>query len=601
MTMQKIYKSALASVHVRATIPISLCALLGLTPQAVAETSERVITLSQLQTFRTPVLSPAVIPYSRTGAAKLPSKTGAPKPKTKAGRKNRSAAVDHYKVGLALKAKGNSNRALIEFLKATHKNPRQINAFYEQALIFRQQGYLKLADSSLEQALRIAKTPTSSKSIKRRGNFKFALADVNKIRFLLATIRLEQGNVRSAAQQLGESLGIEVSQPVSSVEPLESTAKEVAKEVAKEGVIAPKPERENGDVAVTSTKEIGIPTTILQSLHLKVEETPVKTRSLKDEYSAEESSTFKVPVKESFLDTSVADFIRDGLAGIKEHVMNPLSFLPKISFEQEKTTAKRSSKTKERRRKTNQKPQKHKDEAVILETASKLPDDSKVEKQSIETKELVALAAEPAAKAPAEATIAAEVIPEKKGDAVEVEVADAKLEQEKSDPLDSFSLIPPAITARISMLGSLLAVYGKPKPEETKEKETKKPLDPITARLKYLSEHGTASLKDGEAFMFSEESGEATLFKPDGEVIRRIVASAKGHEEIAKLRRPDILIPEELLYNLALMAKLLPKQETPPATQITGDEKESAPKLNAPTLLSRPHTFSDWLRDVLSI
>src|SRR5262249_27823181 len=48
------------------------------------------------------------------------------------------------------------------------------------------------------------------------------------------------------------------------------------------------------------------------------------------------------------------------------------------------------------------------------------------------------------------------------------------------------------------------------------ERAPETPLDPEdswTERLRFLVEHGTASLRDGEAFMFSEETGEATLFQ----------------------------------------------------------------------------------------
>lgn len=589
MTIQKIYKSALASVHVRATIPISLCAILGLTPQAVAETTERVITLSQLQTFPTAVLPPAAIPYRTTGTATQTHRQGARKPKPVAGRKKKASVIDHYKIGLSLKAKGEVNRALVEFLKATHKNPRQINAFYEQALIFRKQGYLKLADSSLEQALRIAKTPTNSKAIKRRGNFVFPPADVNKIRLLLATIRLEQGNISSAAQQMAESLGLEFSKPANAAEKPEQRPREAKTESAEMKSVTAAVETESNSI-----REIGVPTTILQSLHMKVEEPPAKTRSLKEEYTEEEGSTFKVPVKES-TDVKVTDFIRDGLAGLKEHMMNSLSFLPKLSFEQDKTSEKKSTKTKTRKRKKNQKPAVAKENVIQAAEATELKDNSGSNTEAkIETN-----SNSPANTSKVTEERIAEIVPPN-----EEQINPAIVEnssQEKTEQLDAFSLIPPAITRRISLLGSLLSVYGHPQAEEKKEKTPEKPLDPITARLKYLAEHGTASLKEGEAFMFSEESGEATLFKPDGEVIRRIVASAKGHEEIAKLRRPDILIPEELLYNLALMAKILPKADSQQTTQITGEEKESAPKLKAPTLLSSPHTFSDWLKDVLSI
>ncbi len=185
--------------------------------------------------------------------------------------------------------------------------------------------------------------------------------------------------------------------------------------------------------------------------------------------------------------------------------------------------------------------------------------------------------------------------------------ADNKEEEEEvtGAETDTFSLsMPPALSKRISLVAALLSAFNHETDKtSTVKKEPEKPVDPIDARLKYLAEHGTSSLKEGEAFMFSEESGEATLFMSNGEVIRRTIALARGHEEVAQLRRPDILIPEELIYNLALMAKILPKQEEPKET--VGEPKETAPTLKIPAILlksdSKPHSFSDWLRDVLNL
>ena len=75
----------------------------------------------------------------------------------------------HLEKGFYLKQKKDLNGALIEFLNATQENPHLVKGFYEQALIFRERGYRKLAESSLEQAL--ASKP-----------------DYNEARVLLATV-----------------------------------------------------------------------------------------------------------------------------------------------------------------------------------------------------------------------------------------------------------------------------------------------------------------------------------------------------------------------------------------------------------------------------
>ncbi|MCC6976897.1 MAG: hypothetical protein IT343_01145 [Candidatus Melainabacteria bacterium] len=86
-------------------------------------------------------------------------------------------------------------------------------------------------------------------------------------------------------------------------------------------------------------------------------------------------------------------------------------------------------------------------------------------------------------------------------------------------------------------------------------------------------------------------------------MIRKTIAIARRHEEVAQLRRPDILIPEELIYNLALMAKILPKQDEPKET--VAEPAQEAPKLKMPARISVPdskaYSFSDWLRGVLNL
>ena len=87
--------------------------------------------------------------------------------------------------------------------------------------------------------------------------------------------------------------------------------------------------------------------------------------------------------------------------------------------------------------------------------------------------------------------------------------------------------------------------------------------DPWTVRLRYLALNGTTSLKAGEAFVFSEETGEATLFLEHGQSIRRHVLPAQDPEDMEALRRPDIMHPDGVQYNLSLLGKMLPKKSSP--------------------------------------
>lgn len=89
------------------------------------------------------------------------------------------------------------------------------------------------------------------------------------------------------------------------------------------------------------------------------------------------------------------------------------------------------------------------------------------------------------------------------------------------------------------------------------------PDDEYAKRMKYLLEHGTSSLAPGEAFMFSEETGEGVLFMHGGNSVRRKLAEVRDHEEVARLRRPDILGEDgELRYNLSLLGKIIKPAST---------------------------------------
>lgn len=653
MLIQKIYKSraSLAS--------LSSALLFAAAPYAVAKQGERVdpvITLSQVQSFGS-TLVPTVPP---SAVKRKVAVTNGRKVSAK-----RKAPVDHFRTGLALKSKGDTNKALIEFLKASQKNPRQINAFYEQALIFRQQGYLKLADSALEQALRIAKSAT--KPSKTKNKTQIAANDLNRIRLLLATVRLEQGNVGSAAEELSRSLGI----------PLSVKA--------------------NDAVDSASSSEKDSPTTVLQSLHPKLEEEGSHAKVVEEKFAAKseqqvegknlEGSKEKEPAektepakanasKESANDATVSELIKDGLASLKDHVLSPFSFfsMPRINMEAEKVaTSQKEESAKKKSRRDNRK--KEKKPAIDTQLAREFANDAdeninstaKVDGMIEDSKEPSKpktasarkrrswferrLSLSPEIEAQSESNKDKQIVDEgtiedltaknepvknqaiensednkANGDRTEIdqrhdvvltsktaaltftpqestsdEISKNESESAQINESDSFSLtMPESLTKRISLVASLLSAFNNSgKREAAKEKPPEKALDPIDERLKYLAEHGTSSLKEGEAFMFSEESGEATLFMSNGEVIRRTIAIARGHEEVAKLRRPDILIPEELLYNLALMAKILPKQDEP--KEIVGEQAESAPKLKAPTLIATPRSFSDWLKGVLNL
>jgi tetratricopeptide (TPR) repeat protein len=136
------------------------------------------------------------------------------------------------------------------------------------------------------------------------------------------------------------------------------------------------------------------------------------------------------------------------------------------------------------------------------------------------------------------------------------------------------------------------------------------PADEWTKRLKYLAENGTGDLAQGEAFMYSEESGEATLFLPDGRRIRRTIATARDSHEVVAERRPELLKPQDAMYNLALLGKLLPapaptqtRAKIPMAESVMTQAAQSAataqPAFSADNLMGRSDGFWGWLKHVV--
>ena len=105
--------------------------------------------------------------------------------------------------------------------------------------------------------------------------------------------------------------------------------------------------------------------------------------------------------------------------------------------------------------------------------------------------------------------------------------------------------------------------------------------------------------------MFSEESGEATLFLSDGQTVRRTIYLPRDAQEVVKQRRPDILTPDDLLYNLSLLAKLMPKQneqeQSAAAAKPEQRQQQSAPNFEVNDLMGKSQNFWGWLKGTLKI
>jgi hypothetical protein len=125
--------------------------------------------------------------------------------------------------------------------------------------------------------------------------------------------------------------------------------------------------------------------------------------------------------------------------------------------------------------------------------------------------------------------------------------------------------------------------------------------DQWAKKLKDLVEHGTNSLKEGEAFMFAEDTGEASLFLSDGTTIRRIVQQPKDAQEVMRQRRPDIAAnADEMLYGLSLLGKLIPKFDTQtPSPSMVSQPPDPLGTFHGDNLMSNSQTFWGWLKSVL--
>jgi|GEM_PF-5245811 len=72
--------------------------------------------------------------------------------------------------------------------------------------------------------------------------------------------------------------------------------------------------------------------------------------------------------------------------------------------------------------------------------------------------------------------------------------------------------------------------------------------------------------------MFSEETGEATLFLTDGQVITRRIGDGHDAEDVALMRRPDVMPAEDNTYNISLLGKILPKSNAKKQTAAQQDD-----------------------------
>ncbi|MBS1954740.1 MAG: hypothetical protein JST89_11170 [Cyanobacteria bacterium SZAS-4] len=530
----------------------------------------------------------------------------------------------HYQKAMYFKQKGDKSRALVEFLKATQENPRLTKAFYEQALIFRDRGYLKLAQSSLEQALALK-------------------PDFTEGRMLLATVQIQQGNVGGAMQQLGQSLGISVA-------------------------------TKGGDKI---EEDEFPPPTVLQSLHtllpeniangvsrLTVGQTTAATKAASKTLSKAEQKTGarnkNRKVAQQKIESADKDTVQilepktataDANSVLGLHMPNPLHMLfPESKLAETRTTAaavkdetvtasldaanlpalppdESKSESHETTKKVGEKASRRSKKnwfsrfMTALETpqddANEAPpapppiteDDDNDKPGAADVRSIPPLKSEQASDVPAQ--IETFEKPDQPKQIIEkvAALANAAISGVGKTPFQ----IPNLPTLGSSMFnthsGSATTGNDAHAPQTADEQKPYKPViapnsdDPWSVRLRYLADHGTGTLKDGEAFMFSEESGEATLFLSDGQTVRRTIYLPRDAQEVVKQRRPDILTPDDLLYNLSLLAKLMPKanEQEQPTNIVKTEQPSTQPAFAVNDLMGKSQSFWGWMKSALKL
>ena len=609
------YRKPAGKMSPRIVLVSIVGALLATTSLAQANGKARKESLSLLQA-----------PYPRHSPPAVPSKVNS-FPRQEINEATHSSYPrNHFQRGMYLHQIGRSDDALIEFLKATQENPRLVQAFYEQALIFRERGYLRLAESALEQALAVKH-------------------DYQQARILLATIRLQQGNVHGAVAELTQSLGLPTV-------PVEVTSNKSA-ESAKQG---PSP-TENAPViprphfpAVMQTPHALLPEP--ESLpSLEYYPHPQNAPSTQTHFvdnplanptlgQADRYPNLKKP------DCNQPKFhfgLPNPLKLIKltwphktqninlESIQSPHSQLSKVNHQEGKhrrlsswftklfsttngdhpnkrayTTAEAEKKTTQRKQKvivkaSKAKPNMRKSELLPMvihqppsEPLSEITHNSADPNRSKTTATQSAQTIKPVSinQAPHPPAVSA-------ANPVKTRVQDnlTRKFQQPMLPDSGNRLLALAQNEKLPIAYlHQTASHNIDKDLIISSQTHQQVTDAWSERLQYLVEHGTASLRHGEAFMFSEDTGEAVLFLAGGETVRRKIAPEKDPDEVVRVRRPDIAFPQELKYNLSLLAKLLPPQHEP------AQEQEQQPgKFTINELLGKPDGFWGWLKSLLTL
>lgn len=495
----------------------------------------------------------------------------------------REHANQSYQKALKLKENGDTGGALLELIKAVNSNPQMVEAYYQQACIFKEQKLLTLAASRLDQALAIDPT------------FK-------KARILSATIAIEQGNVGKAFEQLGKSLEKDEAQIAhtgdnttvlneihKNIVPSTSANQEVLK-TAKSLNTKPRNFSKGKDNKRRTDKKISRKKirTLIAKRYKKFHKTYKNPRQNKPWYTrytkytkmfAWASAPFK-PYKEQ----------------------NNSQSASLLESKEDRDLVTRASETSQAKAK----------ELLAVAKSLQNPVDSlEARKQDQAVDTIFQSAKVNAVDLVAPAMDLADILtPEASLEQAETEVAAQKKTKSESP---NVAFVQPTFQnqkAKLKYIPEITSAKNVVAPKVTKEKFVPPIQDKWTEKLAYLNENGTSSLKQGEAFMFSEDTGEAVLFLKDGSRIRRIITPKQNAEKIVKLRRPDVLVPKDLFIDLSLLGKVVNNKKQPTRIEerpvvapnkIAGTNDETPPTFHMEKLLDESRTFVGAIRDALRL
>jgi tetratricopeptide (TPR) repeat protein len=599
-------------------------------------------------------MTPPSVPGARAARA-IASTTMAGFPGEKRG--------THFEIGMYLKEHGEVDGALVEFLKSTQENPRLARGFYEQAVIFRERNYLKLAESSLQQALT-------------------AEPDYQKAQILLAMIRLQQGEFMQAASGLSKILNIAppkflpisgmvanksgqaatgsnssgtnnngaaqaqvnpgqpATQAVDSEASLASNqsvnAEPVHSDITKE--MAPAPASSSNsflndllkgipgiDPAVPSggaeqsaahksqdAAASDLVASLVGSSPRPSSQAQAPTAEAKDAPQAKRSKGFRLFFFNPFAseeDSGEASAMKQmpkpvkiRLARQKKVKVKP-QVMPKAAYRTAADQARGadgSSKGSNKRRwfgkffggsdnsasaigqvslppdaKVTEVPIKKDNDpyysAMLMPTPKVIPSSAPQVRSNISAQD-----SRSQVRQTNQLIIGSGPANAQAGQVVSQVRSQAGIVTRQAPPQAEFAA-PKVVAAPLSYLDAATKSQenkAKPKVREfetgiqksqaiaqAKSEASGQAEDAWTLKLRDLALHGTDSLKGGEAFMFSEETGDATLFLSNGQIINRHVLPPRDPDEVAKARRPDMSDPKGLQYNLSLLGKLLPRTE----------------------------------------